>query len=185
MKEECQKNHQVKRWSQKTEDKYARIRNEAKAVLWKNRKEGSVRWGGTGYSYVCPSIEFYPFQRFWDSCFHAIVLTHFDINLAKQKILNLLLVQHADGFIPHTIFWGARESDSCWIFLQSKPPYHYSSYIQPPVIAQAVKAIFNRCKDIGFLRQTLPHLRGYYLWLQNRDFDNDDLISIIAPGNRG
>jgi len=167
------------------EDKYVRIRNEAKTVLWKNRKEGSVRWDGTNYSYVCPSIEFYPFQWFWDSCFHAIVLTHFDINLAKEEILNLLSAQHGDGFIPHIIFWGDREGASYWTFLQSKPPYHCSSYIQPPVIAQAVKAIFDRCGDIEFLRQTLPQLRRYYLWLQNRDFDNDGLISIIAPWESG
>jgi len=58
-------------------------------------------------------------------------------------------------------------------------------FIQPPVIAQAVTAILGRCKDIAILRQTLRHLRRYYLWLQNRDFDSDGFISIIAPGNRG
>jgi len=167
------------------EDRYRKIVDEAKAILWKNRKEGSVEWNGSGYSYVCPSIELYPFQWLWDSCFHAIVLTYFDINLAKQEIVNLLLTQHDDGFIPHTILWGNRESGPYWIFLQSKSPYHHSSYIQPPVMAQAVKAIFDRSGDIDFLKQILPNLRRYYLWLQNRDFDNDGLISIIAPWESG
>jgi len=167
------------------EDSYRKIIDGAKAVLWKNRKEGSVEWNGKGYSYVCPSVDIYPFQWLWDSCFHAIALTYFDVNLAKQEIVNLLSAQDEDGFIPHTIFWGNRDNAPYWIFLQSKSPYHHSAYIQPPVLAQAVRAIFDRSGDIDFLKQVLPHLSRYYLWLQNRDFDNDGLISIIAPWESG
>lgn len=167
------------------EDRYEKIIDGAKAVLWKNRKEGSVEWNGKGYSYVCPSLELYPFQWLWDSCFHAIALTYFDMNLAKQEILNLLSAQDDDGFIPHTIFWGNRDSGPYWIFLQSKSPYHHSAYIQPPVLAQAVKTIFDRSGDTDFLKQVLPNLGRYYLWLQSRDFDNDGLISIIAPWESG
>ena len=29
----------------------------------------------------------YPFQWFWDSCFHAVALSHFDAERARSEVL--------------------------------------------------------------------------------------------------
>lgn len=42
--------------------------------------------------YTVPSPDSYPYQWLWDSCFHAIILTHFNVTDAKKEILSLLSI---------------------------------------------------------------------------------------------
>jgi glycogen debranching enzyme len=166
------------------------IIDEAKRVLYGNLKTGFCRWAGTEYKYIAPAEDHYPHQWLWDSCFHAIVLSHFDIELAKNEIRNLLKIQRPDGFVPHMIFWesgvfGWRELLRP---LESKPSFSpkTSQLIQPPLLAEAVEAIYKKEKEVGFLYEILPKLSAYYKWLtRERDPDGDGLISIIAPYESG
>ena len=57
------------------------------------------------YQYTVPSPDTYPYQWLWDSCFHAIILSHFNIRDAKAEILTLLSKQFDNGLIPHMIYW--------------------------------------------------------------------------------
>ena len=66
------------------------ILEEAKNVLYGNLKIGYSSWAEENYKYVSPSPSHYPYQWMWDSCFHAITLSHFDVGLAKNEIRNLL-----------------------------------------------------------------------------------------------
>ena len=168
------------------------IVESAKKVLWGNLKSGYSDWAGTNYKYICPSNEHYSHQWFWDSCFHAIVLTHFDLELAKNEIDSLLFAQKKEGFIPHIIYWdGHRYTVSLSNLgqrLESKLSLFPSNsqLIQPPLIAQAVEAIYKKDQDIHFLRRVVPKLKSYYLWLSKyRDPDQDGLIAIIAPYESG
>lgn len=166
------------------------IIDEAKAVLYSNLKIGFCRWAGTEYKYIAPAKGFYPHQWLWDSCFHAIVLSHLDLELAKNEIRNLLKIQRPDGFVPHMVFWeqgilGWRELLRP---LESKPSISpkTSQLIQPPLLAEAVEAIYKKEKEAGFLYEILPKLSAYYKWLaRERDPDSDGLISIIAPYESG
>ena len=57
------------------------------------------------YCYVMPSPERYPFQWWWDSCFHTFILCALnEIELAKQNFKTLFTMQKEDGFIVHMIF---------------------------------------------------------------------------------
>ncbi|OGY26979.1 MAG: hypothetical protein A2Z11_04770 [Candidatus Woykebacteria bacterium RBG_16_43_9] len=168
------------------------IIESAKQVLWGNLKTGYSAWSGTNYKYICPANEHYTHQWFWDSCFHAIVLTHFDVELAKNEINSLLFAQKKEGFIPHIIHWDghryAASLSNLGLRLESKFSLFPSTsqLIQPPLIAQAVEAIYKKDKDIDFLRRVVPKLKSYYLWLSGyRDPDQDGLISIIAPYESG
>src|SRR4030042_5092520 len=164
--------------------------DEAKRVLYSNLRTGFSRWAGMEYKYIAPGKDHYPHQWFWDSCFHAIVLSHFDLELAKNEIRNLLKIQRPDGFVPHMIFWesggfGWRELLRP---LESKPSLSpkTSQLIQPPLLAEAVEAIYRKEKEAGFLYEILPKLSAYYKWLaRERDPDSDGLISIIAPYESG
>ena len=168
------------------------IIEKARETLQGNLKTGYSQRLGTSYKYICPSREHYFHQWFWDSCFHAIVLSHIDIDLAKNEIDSLLYAQKKDGFIPHIVYWDDHKYTASLSNLGQRLESKLSLFpsnselIQPPLIAEAVEAIYKKSKDLHYLRRIVPQLKSYYLWLEtHRDPDKDGLISIIAPYESG
>jgi glycogen debranching enzyme len=164
----------------------------ARSLLLRNRKQGYDPVLKREYCYTCPSGGHYPWQWFWDSCFHAIALCYVDPDQAKEELRTLLAAQHEDGFVPHVTHWGTR----WWArFLVDLPAYGQSklswkpkstALIQPPVLAQAARKVAEATGDRGFLQEVLPKVRRYYLWLHDkRDPDGDGLISVISPYETG
>ena len=75
-------------------------------VLYRsNRQQGHAGWCDRDYDYVCPSPDTYPFQWFWDSCFHAIVLSRVDPVRAATELRTLVANQLPDGFVSHMTLW--------------------------------------------------------------------------------
>lgn len=166
--------------------------DEAKKVLYGNLRIGYSKWAKSEYKYVSPSYPHYPHQWFWDSCFHAIALSHIDIDLAKNEIRSLLKAQRKNGFMPHVIYWGAtkfrRPLAGIGAMLESKFSLFpkTTDMIQPPLIAQSVERIYQEEKDLDFLLEVVPKLIRYYRWLAEfRDPDGDGLISVISPYESG
>jgi Mannosylglycerate hydrolase MGH1-like glycoside hydrolase domain len=136
----------------------------------------------------------YPFQWFWDSCFHAIVWSRFDPGRAADELRGLLAAQERDGLIPHVVFWnGDRVSRLQWHHLESRtngrvPFYrrpHTTAQVQPPVLAQAVERVVDAGAD-AFLAEALPAVERYYRYLAAlRDPDADGLISIVSQFESG
>lgn len=54
----------------------------ARRLLEDNTQRGQK--DGRTFLFSVPSPQTYPFQWFWDSCFHAIVWSHFDLDRAKD-----------------------------------------------------------------------------------------------------
>jgi len=153
---------------------------------------------GDTFTYAVPSHEKYHFQWGWDSCFHAIVLSHFDLKRAQSEIQALLSAQRADGFVPHVIYWDHRklnllpwsnhwsETRGRLSFLPSAKKPRHSELIQPPLVAQAVERIYLADDSPDFCAHILPSLNRYYEWLRDvRDPDRDHLISIVSPYESG
>jgi glycogen debranching enzyme len=164
------------------------IHEGAAALLAANRKKGRDSAFKRDYSYVCPSRFEYQWQWFWDSCFHAVALTHVDHAAAKQELRTLWSIQQSDGFIPHMVFWGTRFLSSPTGYLQSKPSWRpkMTALIQPPVLALAALRVADATQDKDFLREAIDHCKRYYLWLRDRrDPDADSLISVISPYETG
>ncbi|OGY23744.1 MAG: hypothetical protein A2Y57_04425 [Candidatus Woykebacteria bacterium RBG_13_40_7b] len=162
------------------------IREKAKDLLYSNLKRGYSSWKKTTYSYVCPARKVYPGQFFWDSCFHAVVWTHFDLYQAKEEIKTLLKAQELDGFVPHVIFW--QGAIPYWGLLESDATFkpRTSSLIQPPLLAYSVQRIYQKDKDNQFLAEVYPSLKKYYDWvLRERDPDEDGLVALISPNESG
>ena len=163
------------------------LETRARQILLTNRRQGVADWNGQPFDFVVPSLTGYPFQWFWDSCFHAIALTHLDPVQARAELTTLLRAAQPDGFIPHIIFW---EMDKQPAFLRRNIvgmtcPY-YSATIQPPLIAYAVERVYQATGDTAFRDAALPALTAYYRWLHyHRDPDNDGLIAIIQPEEAG
>ena len=159
----------------------------ARQILLTNLRQGVAEWNGQEYSFVCPSLTGYPFQWFWDSCFHAIALLHLDPEQAKAELRTLMSGALPNGFMPHIIFWEMekqRDFLSRNIVGQTDP--HYSSTMQPPIIAYAVERVYQATGDEEFKAMALPVLVNFYRWLRDtRDPDNDGLIAVIQPEEAG
>lgn len=163
------------------------VRREAARIMTRNRRTGQATWNGRYYAYVVPSPVSYPFQWFWDSCFHAISLTHINLVWAREELITLLHAAQPNGFIPHQILWekdrypeaAARQSEDFG-------DRYTSSSIQPPVLAIAIERVYRATHDEAFLKRCLPRAIAFHRWLADvRDPDNDHLIAIIQPDESG
>ncbi len=164
-----------------------RMRRSVSELYERNRQRGHAAWCDREYDFVCPSHVTYPFQWFWDSCFHAIVLSHLDVARAESEIEGLLANQQPDGFIGHVTFW-QREAfldELATYAIAYRTPY-LSDCIQPPLLAEAVAAVATRGRGVAYLREVLPAVRRYYDWLRDlRDPDRDGLIAVLQADETG
>lgn len=152
------------------------VRKAAEELFLRNRRIKD------GYQYTVPSPDSYPYQWFWDSCFHAIILSHFNLEDAKKELFSLVSHQFESGMIPHVTYWekvpGVIDID--W------GREGTSSITQPPMLAYAVWEIYKKDKDIDFLKKMYPHLYHYYNYLLiERDPRRNHLIGIINPDESG
>lgn len=163
------------------------LKNQAARILQKNRQVGWAKWCGFKFDFSCPSQTTYPFQWFWDSCFHAITLSHFDIPKAEAELFSLLKNQHPDGFVSHVTFW---QRDTFEEMVSTYDIAFRSEYLsdemQPPLLAEAVQAVASRGRGEIFLREILPSVERFYIWLDNvRNPYGDALIRVIQPDETG
>jgi glycogen debranching enzyme len=160
----------------------------AEKQLRSNLRRGISTVNGKPYSFTVPDNDAYPFAWFWDSCLHAIIWTHFDIEQAKEELRTLLRTQRRNGRIPQRMAWEKATFYDYSFYLHStslRRP-QASRLIQPPIIAQAIETVFHASSDRGFLEETVPTTSRFYEWLRdNRDPDGDSLLSIIHPYESG
>lgn len=168
------------------------IRQKTKNLLIANTRQGHNVEIEKDYCYISPSPSTYPYQWFWDTCFHVFILCALgDYDLAKRNMESLFTMQLEDGFVGHMLFWESTFVNHVLTFVQSKPHPrvyipHMSSIIQPPLAAQAALRIYEHTKDKNLLSEILPKLKRYHWWLRvNRDFEGNGLLSIISPFESG
>ena len=168
------------------------LQQRVRALLLGNVKDGYSALLGRHYCYVAPAPKPYPFQWFWDTCLHVIMLARLGEHaLAKRNLRSLFSMQEDDGFVGHMIFWHQvlpkRRSD----IMQARPTWqalrpHMSALIQPPLAAQALHTLFEECADRVYLGELYARVRRHHEWLaRNRDFDGDGLLTIISPFESG
>ena len=159
----------------------------ARNILLTNLRRGVADWNGKEFSFVVPSLRGYPFQWFWDSCFHAIALTHLDLEQAKAELRTLMSGALPNGFISHITFWEMdKQPDFLSRNIVGMTSPNYSSTMQPPIIAYAVERVYQATGDEAFRDEALPILTAFYRWLRaNRDPDDDGLIAVIQPEEAG
>jgi glycogen debranching enzyme len=165
----------------------SRLIAQAQQVLLGNRHRGRSEWEDRPFDYICPSNVTYPFQWLWDSCFHAIALSHFDVPLAQQQFAGLMQAAQPDGFIPHMILWEREKySEQIATYSLAMSNDYLTAISQPPVLAQAIERVYQAKPDAAFLASVLPKTKAYYRWwIQQRDPDHDNLIAIIQPDESG
>ena len=157
----------------------------AEQLLRRNWREGRRR-DGVAYGYTCPATPRYRHQWLWDSCFHAIVWRRFDPARAREELRTLLRAGRADGFVPHTAFWGrpAGWRRAPFYATDSVRGATATASIGPPLLAVAWEIVGE--DDPEFVAEGLGPLRAHLDWLaHHRDPDDDGLLTIIHPDESG
>jgi hypothetical protein len=165
----------------------ADLRSEVDALYRSNRRQGRADWCERDYDYVCPSPGTYPFQWFWDSCFHAIVLSRLDSVRAAAELRTLLANQLPDGFVGHITLWQRDLPDAARARLQVNWRTKWlSDAMQPPLLAEALAAVAHLGGGRAVLDELLPAVRAYYDWCQRvRDVDGSGLLVVFEPHETG
>ena len=168
------------------------LRADVHALLRRHLKEGYSGLLGREYCYIRPAPGRYPFQWFWDTCFHIVMLVHLgEHEIAKRSLRSLFAMQRADGFVGHMIFWNQVLPTRPTDVVQARPSWqdlrpHMSELVQPPFVAQALERIYGATGDRVFLGELYAAVRGYHGWLaRSRDFDGEGLLTIISPFESG
>ena len=150
-----------------------------------NRRTGYDPFYKFNYEYSIPSHGRYQWQWFWDSCFHVIALAKLDPVMAVRELETILKTQRNDGFIGHIAYWGRRGALLSAVYMQSKIGEwrrRHSAMLQPPLIGQALEAVYTATGDRELLNRNLPKVLAYYDWIMlERDPDTTGLFSIISP----
>jgi hypothetical protein len=149
-----------------------------RTTLEANWREG-VREGHR-YAYTAPSAGRYPWQWYWDSCFSAIAWRRFDRTRARAELESLLDAATADGFIGHTVFWGAPVSPVRRLFYNVRSRNDLmTGTIQPPLLAWAWRIAVGDPSAI-------PEIVRHHDWIEReRAIDGDGLLWIIQPDESG
>ncbi len=151
------------------------IKKSVLDLMLKNRRTSGE------HQYTVPSPITYPYQWLWDSCFHAIILSHFNVEDAKKELLSIISKQFNNGMVPHMIYWEKKDVIN---FDWGKDGT--SSITQPPMLAYAAWQIFQKDSDLEFLKSIYIPLFHFYKYLINdRDPHENDLIGIIDPDESG
>ena len=98
------------------------LKNEVKTCLHENLIEGHSDLYDTDYCFIKPSKNRYPFQFFWDTCFHAFILSSIEeTSLAKRILESFFVMQRENGFVGHVHYWNNVLPKRATDVFQSKP----------------------------------------------------------------
>ena len=113
-----------------------------------------------------PSYHYKWFNGFWswDSWKHAVGLSYYDLRLAKEQVKLMFKFQNGDGFVADCVY------------RDTTIEAHNYRDTKPPLSAWAVAKIYEKDKDLEFVKYMYPKLKKYHYWWYNkRDHDQDGL----------
>ena len=137
--------------------------------------------------FISPSAGQYPHLWLWDACFHAIILAKLRPEHAARELDALFEGQQRDGMIPHVRFnpyvspsqYRPNASD----YRTGGP---VSGVTQPPLLATALKIVFQRTKNRDLLKRAYSNTVRFHQWLKEiRDPEDIGLVAIIHPWESG
>ncbi len=143
--------------------KYYKLLSKALLTLQNNWR---IPAGELKHQGLFPSYHYEWFHGFWswDSWKHAVGLSIYDQELAKDQIRAMFDYQTDNGFVLDCIY------------RDTTIEAHNYRDTKPPLAAWAVVKVLEKNEDPKFLREMYPKLIKYhYWWYNNRDHDKDGL----------
>lgn len=142
---------------------YAQVLTKAHLTLQNNWRipAGEIKHEG-----LFPSYHYKWFNGFWswDSWKHAVGLSYYNTDLAKEQVKLMFEFQNEDGFVADCVY---RDT--------SIEAHNYRD-TKPPLSAWAVKKIYEKDKDVEFVKYMYPKLKKYHQWwYDKRDNDKDGM----------
>ncbi|MDD5140850.1 MAG: trehalase family glycosidase [Verrucomicrobiales bacterium] len=114
------------------------------------------------YRGIEPSSSTYRGIWNWDAAFHAVGVSHWDAELAREQLDIMFARQLTNGMLPDVIREDGRTITSC---------------TKPPVMAWAVAVVDRRSPDQRYLQQIYPKLvQLEKFWLKERGGESDGLF---------
>lgn len=144
-------------------EKYASVVAKAHLTLQNNWR---IPAGELKHQGLFPSYHYEWFHGFWawDSWKHAVGLSYYNTELAKDQMRTMFVYQKEDGFVVDCIY---RDT--------TIEPFNYRD-TKPPLSAWAVVKIFQKDSDKAFVQEMYPKLMKYHSWwYDKRDHDQDGL----------
>lgn len=120
---------------------------------------GSLKHNG-----MFPSAAYQGFYGFWswDTWKHAVALSKFNIDLAKESMRSMFQFQDESGMVADCVYQDSTENN--W------------RDTKPPLAAWAVWKIYKSSQDKEFVREMYPKLVKYHeWWYVNRDVNKNGL----------
>lgn len=145
------------------DEKYAEVLAKAQLTLQNNWR---IPAGEIEHEGLFPSYHYEWFNGFWswDSWKHAVGLSYYDLRLAKEQVKLMFKFQNADGFVADCVY------------RDTTIEAHNYRDTKPPLSAWAVAKIYEKDKDLEFVKYMYPKLKKYHYWWYNkRDHDQDSL----------
>ena len=122
------------------------------------------------YRGVMPSLGSYRGIWNWDSAFHAVGISHWDPELAREQFKILFGKQLPSGALPDVIW---------------EKGGMVTTFTKPPVMAWAVAVVDRRSPDIQFLQEIYPKLiKLGDFWLNERGGAADGLFYYAGTDTR-
>ena len=145
------------------ENKYAEVLAKAHLTLQNNWRipAGEIKQEG-----LFPSYHYKWFNGFWswDSWKHAVGLSYYNTDLAKKQMKLMFEFQNEDGFVADCVYRDTLIEN------------HNYRDTKPPLSAWAVAKIYEKDKDLEFVKYMYPKLKLYHdWWYKKRDHDQDGL----------
>lgn len=141
------------------------------------------------FVYTCPAREqgAYLPQWLWDSCFHAMSYRWTDPETGWNELQSLFVHQVTEGpekgMIPHMAHLDENHAEADQSLFQQK---NRSVFTQPPLVAAAVIAVYEKSPEKTILESLFPKIMAYHRWFENRrDPENNGLSAIIHPWESG
>ncbi|GGG10087.1 lipoprotein [Dokdonia pacifica] len=146
-----------------SEKKYSEVLAKAHLTLQNNWR---IPAGEITYEGLFPSYHYEWFNGFWswDSWKHAVGLSYYNTDLAKKQIKLMFEFQNEDGFIADCVY------------RDTTIEAHNYRDTKPPLSAWAVAKVYEKDKDINFVKYMYPKLKKYHQWwYDKRDHDQDGM----------
>lgn len=124
-----------------TDSEYSLIQKALNVFKNNEYCDESMPWGNVRV--LLPNSKVFKGIWNWDTAFHAVGLSYFDIDFAMGHIEAFLKFQSEDGAFPDVVLCDGRVVTNC---------------TKPPVMAWACQIVYEKGNDLEFLKRVYPKL---------------------------